>query len=198
MVTKAKRRRLRKRRAAEAGKRAREEDARRVDENDSPDATALSVLSNPDDAEETGSDLILVEKSLRWPSKPDDRQIIKDRLMEIVQKKEVSVVGKDGELHKVDGPADVNSMKAADIILKAESQNQKDEHFEKRQAAPRQSGNTQINVGVTIGADERRERLSAIASRIGIDFVPEVGAPETTDSDSEAIVSRVEPKKDST
>ncbi len=74
--------------------------------------------------------------------------------------------------------------RAARILLELNKQNIALE------TEPKQS-TTQINVGVNIGANERRKRLSAIASRFGINFVPEVSATEPADSDPAAVV-RVE------
>ena len=163
-----------------------QEQATRTPEERGSEAIASNLLQ---DTENTSGDLALVARSKRWGGlTPEKQEVVTERLMGIVEKTHVSVVDKDGGVHEVDGPADENAIKAANIIKGLVSQQQKDEHFRERQANPKQASQTQINVGVNIGADERREKLSAIASRIGIDFVPEVSTTEAADVDTETVV----------
>jgi hypothetical protein len=121
---------------------------------------SVSILADP---HRTASDINLARRAVRqrWPVKDEHRGIVVDRLMDIVQKAEVSVMTKEGP-EKIEGPADSNAIAAARVLVAMESQNQADEHH----AAPAPQ-----NVNVNVSVDDRRSRLAAISARLGIEGV---------------------------
>lgn len=117
----------------------------------------ISVLA---DEYATRKDVALVSKAVRlkWPIRQDARKAIADRLLEIVEKREVSVITKAGEVEAVDGPADVNAIAAARVLVAMNGQNIAQD---KPAVAP-----PTVNVQVNVDADARRDKIREIAGRI--------------------------------
>lgn len=87
----------------------------------------MSVLSDPHREQ---SDIRLVNRAVRnrWKVDEANREKIVTRLMEIVEKREASVMTKGGPC-ALDGPADTNANAAARVLVAMEQQNQADEHL---------------------------------------------------------------------
>ena len=141
------------------------------------------------DENATHNDVRLVRRALRWGTlTPDKRAEVTRRLLKIVRKTSVNVVTKDGDVVAVDEPADRNAISAAGVLVRMVSQDQKDEHLERRIATQQQQRPaTNINVGVRVdnNTDEHGRRLSAIAQRLGIDFIPESSGSGDTEAGAE-------------
>jgi hypothetical protein len=78
----------------------------------------------------------------RWPLKRSKCRGLVERLFAITEKTAVTVLNKKGETESVDGPADVNAVAAARVLVQMMGQNQEDEN-------PKSRGTT-VNVGVNI------------------------------------------------
>lgn len=161
-------------------RKARQERLKSAAANPPPKVIGEGVLT---DEKTIPGDIALVKKAAeqRWPVTPDVMARSVERLDEIQSRKTVTVPCGEGVFESV-AVADANAIKAAVAIRSMVEQNRK------RELPPKQPAQTQINVGVNIGPDERREKLSAIASRFGIDFVPEVGTTGQAGADPEAVV----------
>ena len=134
----------------------------RVEEpqNSGGQGVGVSILA---DTRRTRSDLRMIGMSAkkRWPTKESHKRIIRDRLMEIVQKRTVGVMSKGGPV-ELEAPADANAIAAARVYGLFESQNQADDHHAEGELV------THEHI-----VDERRDRLAAIASRLGVGVVVE-------------------------
>ena len=116
-------------------------------------------------------DMAFVNKEFRWRrlTETKKRRIV-DRLFKIVDKEFTTRLDAMGEVVHDEEMADKNSMAASDLLLKIESQKQKDEHLLQKMASTvkPQAAQTTINVGVNVDnrTDERRNQTLAIAERI--------------------------------
>lgn len=125
-------------------------------------------------------DLRLVQRAVkhRWPLKRSKCRDLADRLFEVVDKRAVSVVTKTGDIVTIDGPADVNAIAAARVIVAMSGQNQADEHHRDKLEQP--DSGVSVNVSTEAGPqiylpdngrddlsfDEKRNRLIAIARKL--------------------------------
>ena len=165
MVGRAKRR---DRRMARAVRREREfKDHVHAESDATREGIVSDVLANP---KSLAADLALVNKSLRWPQRTEDRNtIVIDRLVGLVEKTGTQRLTKDGDLILDEEVADKNALVASSILVSIEAQQQRDDHLEKRLSTPqRQIPQTTVNVGVNVDnrTDERRSEVLQIADRI--------------------------------
>lgn len=82
---------------------------------------------NPNNGKGQLADVKLVSRAVRegWPIATKHKKTIVERLIEVVQKTEVSVPSKDGP-QTCDGPSDRNAVAAAAVLKDMEKQNQDD------------------------------------------------------------------------
>lgn len=71
-------------------------------------------------------DLALIHRAYRegWPIDPEKAAMLSDRLFEITGKRTVTVITKEG-MAEAEGPADVNAIAAARVLVAMAGQNQK-------------------------------------------------------------------------
>lgn len=127
------------------------------------------LLNNPN---ELRKDLALVSQAVRrFGSRlrevgPD----LIDRLADIVNKKTVSTLTKDGDFVEVEALADENAIRASEILIKAFAIDQKDDHHADKLASPKTQPNIaiQVNNGGAIAATSATggNRAAAILERI--------------------------------
>ena len=100
----------------------------------------LAVLS---DEHHERADLRLIGRAVRerWPVTA--RETIVGRMLEVVEKRVVSVMTKAGPA-VLDGPADTNAVSAARVLVAMEAQNQSDEHKLLDKTAPDQHEHTHV------------------------------------------------------
>lgn len=82
----------------------------------------------------------------RWPVNQAKRRGLVERLYKIVEKRYVSVAGKAGEVSQVDGPADVNAIRAASVLVAMVGQNQSDSHLRIKEESKQPAVN--LNIGL--------------------------------------------------
>ena len=116
----------------------------------------------------------------RWPMKRAKCRGLVDRLFAIAEKTVVSVVTRTGDMEAVEGPADVNSISAARVLVAMTGQNQSDEHHADDLDKPDASVNVAVESThpvkiylpdngrslIDLPDDERRTRIAAILDRI--------------------------------
>lgn len=95
---------------------------------------------------------------LRWPIKDEKAAILIERLFDITEKTAVTVMTKEGP-ESLDGPADVNAISAARVIVQMMGQNQSDEHHADDQANPQPTSGISVNVAVQAGIAAEPEYL---------------------------------------
>jgi hypothetical protein len=94
----------------------------------------------------------------KWPITPSKRQSLVNRLMDVVEKTEVSVTTKDGGVEYAEDPADKNSIAAARVLVAMNGQNQS-----AAKPAQQPQPQTVVNVvGVNAGAESGRSDLRAL------------------------------------
>lgn len=95
----------------------------------------------------TKQDAKLIERAVRerWPIGRRIKQTVIHRLRDIVEKREVTVMGKEGPF-EVEAPADSNSVAAARVLVAMVGQNQADEERVEKRGQPKDQIN--VNVGV--------------------------------------------------
>lgn len=121
----------------------------------------VKVLSQNSD---TQKDLALIGVAIedKWPTLPENREIIVERLMGVIKKETVDVITKDGGIFPCSEAADRNALTAIDKYIKIEAANDR-----KRDRVNNPQTATTINVGVNVEnrIEERRNRTLAIAER---------------------------------
>lgn len=87
------------------------------------------------DPHRTPSDINLVSRAVRerWSIPADRRGVVVARLLEIVEKRTVDVMTKEGPA-SMEGPADSNANAAARVLVAMEGQNQADDHLADKNA----------------------------------------------------------------
>lgn len=134
----------------------------------------------------------------RWNIPDELKAGIVNRLSAIVDKEYVDVMTKQGPV-SLDGPADINSVAAARVLVMIEGQNQSDEQFDAKSVADagRKSGDT-YNIGcvgsIALGQEpispddakrQAQEILERVNSRVGRLPAPEAKAvPPSSDLSS--------------
>lgn len=125
---------------------------------------------------EERKDIGLLRRAIRerWAGVETKAAAIVERLAEIVDKRSVEVVTKQG-IVEVDGPADQNAIAAASVLVAMMGQNQRDELAERKanqlQAAQQATPSVaiQINNGGTVATpDSGRGRVASVVERLRI------------------------------
>ena len=131
---------------------------------------------------EMSGDMDLIKRAVveDWPVTAEIMKTSVDRLHEIQGRESVSIPCGEGVFESV-AVADANAIKAVTVLRSMVEANRK-------RSDPSKANQTTINVGVNISADERRQRLSAIATRCGIDFVPDGGDSREEGGDPTGVV----------
>lgn len=114
------------------------------------------------DEHRLASDIKLLGRSVRerWPVADDVKRETVDRLREIINKRTVDVMTKEGP-EPMDGPADSNAIAAARVLTAMVGQNQKDEHHDEGKTVHHAHEHV-------LRLDAKRTRLLAVAERLGI------------------------------
>lgn len=136
------------------------------------------------DSHHTRADCRLAARAIRerWPVPDSAKSVVVDRLLAIIEKKSVDIHCKNGETASVAGPADVNAVAAARVLVAMAGQNQSDEHFATKldsDARKNPDGDT-INIGcvgsIALGQEpltaedakrQAQEVLARVKARIG-------------------------------
>jgi hypothetical protein len=129
-------------------------------------------------------DIALVRRAIkeRWAGVESKASAIVERLAEIVEKRTVEVVTKQGVVN-VDCPADQNAIAAASVLVTMMGQNQRDELAERKANQPQSPAQPapnvaiQINNGGALGTSETGGiTASSIALRIAAGRVSEAAS----------------------
>lgn len=171
----------RKKQRAQTRNVARQERKKRAAAAKPYDGPAVELLCD-DDA--IPGDMRMIRKAVTesWPVNRDIMQDSVSRLNEIQNKKTVLVPCGEGTFPS-EAVADANAIKAAALLKSMVDANTKAKQAEKPKPQ------TTINVGVNVdnrSTDERGHRLTQIAQRLGIDFVPEQRDGRSTTIDSQS------------
>lgn len=91
-------------------------------------------------------DMRLIAKAVRnrWDVPEPMRQLLKQRLTEILAKREVSVMTQEGPA-MMEAPADANALRAAAVLVQMEAQNQADDHLADKNARLDAGKPTELN-----------------------------------------------------
>lgn len=102
------------------------------------------LLSDP---HHTRADCRLAARAVRerWPVPDAAKTVVVERLLKIIDKREVEVICRNGQTVTVDGPADSNAIAAARVLVAMTGQVQSDEHF-----AIKMESDVKTNLGDTI------------------------------------------------
>lgn len=95
------------------------------------------VLKDIENPSEVKKDLSLLNRALkgRWNLSDQKKQQIQDRLMEVVEKREVTVASKDG-VDTVEEPADRNAVAATRVLVQMHGQDLEADQFEAKNGKP--------------------------------------------------------------
>ena len=168
MVTKAKKRERRAQRHAAAANRIA---TRRTREKEQAGKT--TELLTDDNSLPQDMALVATAVKNRWPVQEDKAAILVDRLMDIAKKTKVAIPCGEG-VFESEAVADVNAIKAIDLMKKMTEQNTRENKVAPAVGAPQTTINVGVSVDAATGADERRRRTLAIAERFrsgGVLFV---------------------------
>lgn len=143
------------------------------------------ILTDP---HRTRSDARMLKMAVnrRWP-RPKNVEAIVERLEGIVGKEFSEIVTKDGVI-SIDTPADSNAIRAAAVLVAMEAQNQKDDVVE-REAA---NGVNHARFTITVEVEQQRDRLAAIAQRLGLGSVGQSVQSGAANVDPGSIVGSFE------
>jgi len=126
----------------------------------------LALFQNP---KEFKQDVALVSTAVkkRFPITETKAKKIVDRMMNIIEKRSVTIALAEGMTFNCESTADKNATAAAKVIQAMAAMNQKDEIESVRRSGPQKQSQTVVNVGVNVDnrIDERRNRALAIADR---------------------------------
>lgn len=122
------------------------------------EAPPVTILADP---HHTRSDLRMIARAIkqRWPTTDEIKAETVQRMREVVNKRTVTVLTKEGTA-ALEGPADSNAVAAARVLERMEAQNQADEH--KLMPDLHQHDHEH-----TVTLEQRRTRLLEIAHTIG-------------------------------
>lgn len=132
------------------------------------DCGQMSVLADVSDAKQVRKDLGLVNQAIkkRWPVTETAMKKIVRRMMDVIEKTSVDVIGPEGMVFNDEAKADANSIAASKVIVQMSAMNQRDELAVIKAAEPKQGMTVNVGVKVDARTDERRHRTLAIAERI--------------------------------
>lgn len=150
-------------------------------------------LLTSNNTREVRKDLQLVERAVRSGWNIKRKNMIKRRLLEIMEKTHVSVPTKMGTVD-VDGPADSNAIAAARVLVAMNGQDQSDDHLAIKHQA--EQPNTVVNIhnnNVTT-IDNRRIELARLAKSLGASELSISGRTVSVDDviESDVVVPKTE------